>query len=57
VPRWVMENLTERLKQDLAKPAPASKICNGRMFSKADYEVDVSEWGYQDTLQPLPDAS
>jgi predicted nucleotidyltransferase len=55
VPRWVMERLTERLKQDLSKPAPNTDICNGRMFSKADYEVDVAEWDYKDTLQPLPD--
>src|SRR6185295_6164124 len=55
VPRWVMEQLAERLKEDLAKPAPDTDICNGRMFSAADYEVDVTDWGYKDTLQPVPD--
>jgi hypothetical protein len=50
VPQWVMQELAQRLKTDLAAPAPASNLCRGRMLSKADYEIDVKAWGFEDTL-------
>jgi hypothetical protein len=27
---------------------PQTRICRGRMFSHADYQIDVQEWGFAD---------
>ena len=48
VPRWLMDELTGRLQRQLELPPPETKICRGRMFSRADYEVAVRDWGFAD---------
>ena len=48
VPRWLMDELLERLKHQLELPPPQMKVCRGRMFSRVDYEIDVKEWGFGD---------
>jgi hypothetical protein len=48
VPRWLMQELVERLGKQLELPAPQMKVCRGRMFSREDYEIDVKEWGFVD---------
>jgi Nucleotidyl transferase of unknown function (DUF2204) len=48
VPRWLMDELVDRLKHQLELPAPRTRICRGRMYSRSDYEIAVTEWGFQD---------
>jgi len=50
VPRWLMEELMDRLKAHLVLPAPKVKICRGRLFSPRDYVTDISEWGFGDVV-------
>ncbi len=48
VPRWLVDELLERLRLQLELPAPQMKVCRGRMFSRSDYDLAVREWGFAD---------
>jgi hypothetical protein len=48
VPRWLLDELLERLRLQLDLPPPQMKVCRGRMFSHVDYQTDVQEWGFAD---------
>lgn len=48
IPRWLMDELLERLQAQRELPPPDMKVCRGRMFSRIDYDIDVKEWGYAD---------
>jgi hypothetical protein len=50
IPRWLMDELTGRLKEQADLPAPRMKVCRGRHFSRADYQVDIAEWGFADIV-------
>jgi hypothetical protein len=48
VPRWLMDELLDRLHRQLDLPSPRVKVCRGRMFSQIDYAPAVEEWGFAD---------
>jgi hypothetical protein len=48
VPRWLMDELLDRLTQQLDLPAAQMKVCRGRMFSREDYAIAVRQWGFAD---------
>jgi hypothetical protein len=48
IPRWLMDELLARLKQQLELPAPQTQICRGRMLSQSDYRHAVEEWSFAD---------
>ncbi len=48
IPRWLIDELHERMQHQLAMPPPQVKACRGRMFSRTDYAVDVQQWGFAD---------
>ena len=48
VPRWLLDELRERMDHQLAMPPPQVKACRGRMFSRVNYAVDVQQWGFAD---------
>ncbi len=48
IPRWLMDELLDRLKQQLELPAPQTQICRGRMLSQSDYRPAVEEWSFAD---------
>ncbi|MCA1494422.1 nucleotidyltransferase family protein [Sinorhizobium alkalisoli] len=48
VPPWLLDELLRRLAAQGELPLSQTKICRGRMYSRADYEVDVTEWGFAD---------
>ncbi|HEX2253749.1 MAG TPA: nucleotidyltransferase [Thermoanaerobaculia bacterium] len=53
VPRWVMEDLGDRLMQDLDRVPVASHTCWGTLLSRVQYQVDLEELGYRDgRLEP-----
>ncbi len=48
IPSTVMKDLVNRLLADLDVPTRDSKVCQGTLLSRAQYLVDVDEWGYED---------
>lgn len=48
IPRWVMDRLIAELQHESRMPPPEEKICQGTLFSRAQYLVDTENWGYQD---------
>jgi Uncharacterised nucleotidyltransferase len=50
IPRWLMDELLGRLQAQENLPAPRMKVCRGRHFSRADYQVDIATWGFADIV-------
>lgn len=50
IPRWLFDELLDRLKLQEDMPSPRVKICRGRLFSPHDYLIDVKEWGFADII-------
>jgi hypothetical protein len=48
IPDWVLSELIERLVVDSQEAVPTERICHGTLISRAQYLIDVEEWGYQD---------
>jgi hypothetical protein len=48
IPRWVMDRLIAELQHESRVPPPEKKVCQGTLFSRAQYLVDTESWGYQD---------
>jgi hypothetical protein len=48
IPAWVMGTLIRRLQDQHAQPAPTEPVCWGTLLSRAQYLVDVENWGYRD---------
>jgi hypothetical protein len=57
VPRWVLEELVSRLRQELANPdAAGPRVCRGRILSPNDYLIDVTQWGFADGREEVEGA-
>jgi hypothetical protein len=53
IPSVVVKELVNRLLAELDVPTRDSKVCQGTLLSRAQYLVDIDEWGYEDArLQP-----
>jgi hypothetical protein len=50
IPSWLMKELLSRLQHQFELPTPKMKVCRGRMFSVADYTVDVTDLGCADVV-------
>jgi hypothetical protein len=50
VPSWVMQELMRRLSRELdsVPVADEAPVCRGPLLSRAQYLVDIEEWGYRD---------
>jgi len=48
IPSGVIKDLLNRLQAELDVPTRDSKVCQGTLLSRAQYLVDVDEWGYED---------
>jgi hypothetical protein len=51
VPAWVLEELIERLRQEIQTPPPAEPVCQGTLLSRSQYLADL-ERGYLDARLP-----
>ena len=51
IPAPVTRELVNRLLAELEVPTRDSKVCQGTLLSRAQYLVDVDEWGYEDARQ------
>ena len=53
IPSAVIKDLLNRLLAELDVPTRDSKVCQGTLLSRAQYLVDIDEWGYEDArVQP-----
>jgi hypothetical protein len=50
VPSWVMDELLKRLQLQSQMPAARTRVCRGRIFSREDFVIDITEWGYADLV-------
>lgn len=50
IPGWLMDELLGRVRAQADLPAPRMKVCRGRHFSRADYQIDIDEWGFADIV-------
>ena len=53
IPRWLFDELVERLSAQADIPPPHMKVCRGRIFSPRDYQIDISEWGFSEAVGNL----
>ena len=53
VPRWIMDELLERLRDQYDVKGPGKKVCRGRIFSPRDYAIDVDQWGFSEAVGNL----
>jgi hypothetical protein len=53
VPRWLMEELLDRLNDQMMVKPPGKRICRGRIFSPRDYSIDVERWGFSEAVGNL----
>lgn len=50
IPRWLFDELMQRLSERSDLPVPQVRICRGRLFSRSDYRIDVAKWGFADLI-------
>ena len=50
IPKWLLDELVTRLQNQINTPTPKNRICRGRIFSLADYYIDVSKLGFGDVI-------
>ena len=48
VPAWVMEQLIERARADIARDEEDADITRGPLISRFSFAIDVREWGFAD---------
>jgi predicted nucleotidyltransferase len=53
VPKWLMDELLERLRDQEGVKGPGKKVCRGRIFSPRDYAIDVDQWGFSEAVGNL----
>ncbi len=50
MPAWLLDELLSRLREQAGLPAPQTRVCRGRLFSRDDYRIDIAEWGFADVV-------
>ena len=54
VPRWVLNDLAQRMESQIADDAQCDRACRGTLLSRSQYRIDVEAWGYEDPRhQPI----
>ncbi|MGN6702066.1 MAG: hypothetical protein ACTHKB_03780, partial [Burkholderiaceae bacterium] len=48
VPAWLMDELTDRLREETHAPPPAGRVCYGTLLSREQYLPDIRDRGYRD---------
>jgi len=48
VPTWVLDELMNRVRREMETPLPPERECQGTLLSRAQYLVDIEQWGYLD---------
>jgi hypothetical protein len=50
IPRWLVDELLERLTAQINTPTSKVKICRGKLISPFDYDIDIKQWGFTDLI-------
>ena len=50
IPRWLFDELMDRLRGQADLPAAGVEICRGRLLSPRDYIDDITLWGFADVV-------
>ncbi|HEV3256346.1 MAG TPA: hypothetical protein VG013_05645, partial [Gemmataceae bacterium] len=54
VPAWVLDDLLGRVRDEMRRPPPRTPECRGILLSRAQYLMDIEQWGYPDArLAPM----
>ena len=48
IPQWVIDELTERIRNESQAGDAPDKVCYGTIISRQQYLKDVNDWGYTD---------
>jgi hypothetical protein len=40
--------LLDQVRHELRSPPPAERVCQGTLLSRAEYLIDIEQWGYED---------
>jgi hypothetical protein len=48
VPDWVLTDLLGRVEAELRTATSEERLCNGTLISRAQYLIDIEQWGYRD---------
>jgi hypothetical protein len=48
IPRWLMDELTQRLHDETHQAPPQTELCAGTLLSREQYLPDVAQYGYDD---------
>ena len=48
VPAWVMEQLVEQARADIARDEEDADVTRGTLISRFSFAIDVREWGFSD---------
>jgi hypothetical protein len=48
VPAWVMEQLIEQARADIARDEEEADVTRGTLISRFSFAIDVREWGFSD---------
>jgi hypothetical protein len=48
IPQGIMQVLMDRLRLEQSAPPPRERVCQGTLLSRAQYLIDIEEWGYRD---------
>lgn len=52
IPHWVIQELISRWQREEDSALPAERLCQGTLLSRAQYLIDIQEWGYRDGRLP-----
>ena len=53
LPTWVMQELSRRLHDEMQHPPPNTRLCQGTLLSRVQYQTAIECWAYQDArLEP-----
>jgi len=53
IPKWLVDELMQRLAHQTEVAPPGKRVCRGRIFSPRDYAVDVDQWGFSEAVGNL----
>ena len=48
IPAWVADQLMARLQTEQNEVPQTGRLCRGPLLSRAQYLIDIEEWGYED---------
>ncbi|HZW09181.1 MAG TPA: nucleotidyltransferase [Phycisphaerales bacterium] len=50
IPAAVLDELLSRLADQRTMPRPQRRACRGRLFSRDDFDIDITRWGFADAV-------